>query len=113
MCIRDSIINTPEVLNGVTKKEALFRDKLNEINEKHNVFADIRGKGLLLGCALNDKYKGRAKDFLIAATKAKLMCLVAGADVIRFAPSLVIPNSDIEEGLLRFEQAIISVIGEQ
>ena len=67
---------------------------------------------MLLGCALNDKYKGRAKDFLIAATKAKLMCLVAGADVIRFAPSLVIPDSDIEEGLLRFEQAIISVIGE-
>lgn len=106
------IINTPEVLQGVKQKEALFREHLNKINNKYNVFEEIRGKGLLLGCALNEKYKGRAKDFLTAAAKSKLMCLVAGTDVIRFAPSLIIPDADIEEGLARFEHAVSSVVGE-
>ena len=38
------------------------------------------------------------------------MCLVAGANVIRFAPSLVIPDADIEEGLARFKRAIAHVV---
>ena len=38
-----------------------------------------------------------------------LMTLVAGANVIRFAPSLVIPDEDIIEGLKRFEKAVASL----
>ena len=104
------IINDPAIMSAVLEKEALFREHLERINQKYNVFAEIRGKGMLLGCALRDEYKGRAKDFLVAATKHHLMCLVAGANVIRFAPSLVIPNEDIVEGLQRFEHAVASVV---
>ncbi len=103
------IVNTPEVLNGVEAKEALYRERLAEINEKYNVFSEIRGKGMLLGCALNGEYEGRARDFLVAAANEKLMVLVAGANVIRFAPSLVIPDEDIKEGLDRFERAVAAV----
>ncbi len=35
-----------------------------------------------------------------------VMTLVAGANIIRFAPSLVIPDEDIAEGLARFEKAV-------
>ena len=104
------IINKPEVLKGVLAKEALFRKHLEAINEEFNVFEEIRGKGMLLGCALNKEYEGRARDFMMAATKEHLMCLVAGANVIRFAPSLVIPDADIEEGLARFKRAIAHVV---
>jgi acetylornithine/N-succinyldiaminopimelate aminotransferase len=104
------IINKPEVLEGVLAKEALFRKHLEAINEEFNVFEEIRGKGMLLGCALNKEYEGRARDFMMAATKEHLMCLVAGANVIRFAPSLVIPDADIEEGLARFKRAIAHVV---
>lgn len=38
------------------------------------------------------------------------MALVAGADVVRFTPSLVIPNEDIAEGLARFEKAVAAVV---
>lgn len=103
------IINDPKVLEGVQRKEQLFRDELEAINAKYNVFSEIRGKGLLLGCALNEQYQGRSRDFLVAATEAKLMCLVAGANVVRFAPSLVIPDEDIKEGLNRFAQAVAKV----
>lgn len=104
------IVNTEEVMQGVLAKEALFRKHLAAINEKYDVFSEIRGQGMLLGCALNDKYKGRARDFMMAATEHHLMCLVAGANVVRFAPSLVIPDEDIELGLARFEKAVAQVV---
>lgn len=103
------IINDRELLDNVKRKEQLFRDGLDAINNKYHVFSEIRGKGMLLGCALNEDYQGKSRDFMVAATQNKLMCLVAGANVIRFAPSLIIPDEDIKEGLARFEKAVASV----
>ena len=99
-------INTPEVLQGVKDKAQLIVNALNAINAKYNVFSEIRGKGLLIGAALNESYQGKAKDFLNAAMDEGSMVLVAGANVIRFAPSLVIPDEDIIEGLARFEKGV-------
>lgn len=104
------VVNTPEVLAGVLKKEALFREILGKINDKYHVFSEVRGKGMLLGCALNEKYAGRSRDFMVAANEQHMMCLIAGVNVIRFAPSLVIPDEDIIEGLARFEKAVASVV---
>ncbi len=103
-------VNTPVVLDGVKQREQMFREGLNAINEKYNVFAEVRGKGLLIGAVLNDTYKGRARDFLVASANNGLMALVAGADVVRFTPSLVIPEEDIKEGLARFEKAVADVV---
>ncbi|WP_405597843.1 MULTISPECIES: aspartate aminotransferase family protein [unclassified Pseudoalteromonas] len=103
-------VNTPDVLNGVKQREQLFRDGLNAINEKYNVFSEVRGKGLLIGAVLNEQFAGRARDFLVASANNGLMNLVAGMDVIRFTPSLVIPFEDIKEGLARFEKAVSDVV---
>ena len=99
-------VNTPEVLNDVTEKAKIYVDGLNAINAKYNVFKEIRGKGLLIGAVLNESYTGKAKEFLVAAMAEGVMTLVAGASIIRFAPSLVIPDADITEGLARFEKAV-------
>lgn len=99
-------VNTPEVLDGVKAKAQLYVDGLNAINAKYNVFSEIRGKGLLIGAVLTQAYQGKAKDFLNAAMAEGVMTLVAGANIVRFAPSLVIPNEDITEGLARFEKAV-------
>ena len=104
------VVNTPEVLNGVKLREQLLRDGLNKINDKYQVFSEVRGQGLLLGAAMNDKYQGRAKEFLVASVSEGLMCLIAGTNVIRFTPSLVIPEADIAEGLARFERAVAKVV---
>ncbi|MEC4724648.1 aspartate aminotransferase family protein [Shewanella sp. D64] len=104
------VVNTPEVLNGVKLREQLLRDGLNKINDKYQVFSEVRGQGLLLGAAMNDKYQGRAKEFLVASVSEGLMCLIAGTNVIRLTPSLVIPEADIAEGLARFERAVAKVV---
>lgn len=102
-------IDTPEVLAGVLQKEALFRQELAKINAEYQVFSEVRGQGMLLGAALNEQYKGRSRDFLNAAMAEGVMVLMAGYDVVRFAPSLVIPEQDIIEGMARFAKAVASV----
>ena len=104
------IINEPEVLAGVVRKHELFLAGLNSINETLGVFSEIRGQGLLLGCALAKPWQGQAKDFVRAAQTLGLLILSAGPDVIRIAPSLIIQDTLIQQGLKRFEQAIAQLI---
>lgn len=104
------IISQPETLAGVLEREALFRDGLEKINAKYHVFSEVRGKGLLLGAALNEEWQGRARDILVAAGKQGLMILMAGANVVRMTPSLIIEKEEIEEGLARLDKAIASLM---
>ncbi|MBT1445901.1 aspartate aminotransferase family protein [Shewanella sp. JM162201] len=103
-------VNTPEVLDGVKAREQLYRDGLKAINDKYQVFSEVRGKGLLLGAALNADYAGKARDFMLAAADEGVLVLMAGQNVVRFAPSLVIPEADIREGLARFDAAIAKLV---
>lgn len=105
------VVNTPAVLEGVKHREQLFKQQLADINAKYAVFKDIRGKGMLLGAELSDAFTGRARDFLNAATDAGVFVLMAGPNVIRFTPSLVIPEQDITEGMQRFAKAVASLVG--
>jgi succinylornithine aminotransferase len=104
------IVNTPEVLNGVKAKHAQFKQRLQAIGEKYGIFSEVRGLGLLLGCALTDAWKGKAKTVLDAATAEGVMVLQAGPDTVRFAPSLVVEDADINEGLDRFERAVAKLV---
>jgi len=100
------VVNTPQVLAGVKARHQRFKTRLEQIGQRYGVFTEVRGLGLLIGCALSDAWKGRAKDFFNAAEQHDLMILQAGPDVVRFAPSLVIEKADIDEGLDRFERAV-------
>jgi len=104
------LINTPEMLSGVKHKEVLFRELLAEINNAFSLFTEVRGAGLLLGAVLNEQYQGRAKDFLLASAEQGLLVLVAGADVIRFAPALNITESEIKQAMIKFKAAVQQVI---
>jgi len=105
------IINTPEVLEGVAERRQLFVEALQTLNAKWDLFSEIRGMGLLVGAALKPQHAGKARDILNAAAAEGVMVLVAGTDVMRFAPSLVIEPADIHEGMQRFAAAIAKVLG--
>ncbi|MBB5016995.1 acetylornithine/N-succinyldiaminopimelate aminotransferase [Chitinivorax tropicus] len=104
------IISQPAVLAAVQDKHNRFKQRLNAINAQYQCFSEIRGMGLLIGAALVPALAGKAKDFMNAGAKEGVMVLQAGPDVIRFAPSLVIPDADIDEGLNRFERAVAAVV---
>ena len=104
------LINTPAILDGVKQKHELFRQHLETINKKHSIFSEIRGRGLLIGAELVEPFHGRGKDFLAAAAKEGLMMLVAGPNVLRLAPSLIISENEISEGMEKLERAISAVL---
>lgn len=99
-------VSKPEVLAGVKEREGWFREGLEALNAKYNMFSEIRGKGLLIGAALNEEWKGRARDVLLAAGEEGLLLLVAGTNVVRMTPSLVITKEEAEEGLARLDRAL-------
>ncbi|GGX43027.1 aspartate aminotransferase family protein [Saccharospirillum salsuginis] len=104
-------LTAPGVLDGVEAKGQRIRDGLAKINERFHLFKEVRGMGLLIGAELVDEWQGKAKEFLGAALDEGAMLLVAGPNVLRFAPSLIIPDADIDEGLARLEKAIEKVVG--
>jgi acetylornithine/N-succinyldiaminopimelate aminotransferase len=112
-CVADKVIeliNTPEVLDGVKQRHQWLVDGLRRINEKYGVFKEIRGKGLLLGAELTGALVGKSKDFLTVGAKHGLVLLMAGPNVVRLAPSLIIPEADVQEGLKRLEAVTEEVL---
>lgn len=109
-CAAFDTINSPEVLQGINTKRALFIDELEKINQQFNIFSQYKGKGLLFGAELTQPYHGKARDFLNVATEFKVMILNAGTSVLRFTPSLVISDEEIQEGMQRFAKAVAKVV---
>jgi succinylornithine transaminase family protein len=104
------IVSAPETLANVKARHEQFFTGLNEISRKHKIFKEVRGQGLLIGCELTDKWQGRGKDFVKACETQGLMILIAGPNVIRLAPSLLIKETDVEQGLQRFDAAVAALI---
>ena len=85
-------------------------EQLQQMVQQFDVFSGNRGMGLLIGAELRPQYKGRARDFLLAAAHEGVMVLNAGPDVMRCAPTLVVEDKDIEEGLTRFAAAVAEIV---
>lgn len=101
------IINAPETLHNVRSQGQKLQTALLDLGRKTGLFSQVRGMGLLLGCVLDVPYRGRAAEIVAAALKHGVMILVAGADVLRFAPSLLLNDEDMAEGLARLENALV------
>ncbi|MDX1342120.1 MAG: aspartate aminotransferase family protein [Reinekea sp.] len=105
-------LTKPGVLDAVSAKADRYKAGLAAINEKYGIFKEVRGLGLLIGIELTEQWHGKAKDFVAAALEEGLMMLVAGPNVLRFAPSLIIPDADIDAGLAMLDAAIAKVIAQ-
>lgn len=99
------LINRPEVMAGVEARHRWFIDGVDAINKRLNLFKEVRGMGLLIGCVLSDDFSGKAKQINLVAAEEGVMVLIAGANVVRFAPSLIISEQEVKTGLERFERA--------
>ncbi len=101
----DTIAND-KFLAQVNRTSALFKAELAKLNEQFHLFKEIRGEGLLIGAELVEKYKGKASDFVKVAAENGLMILVAGPNVLRFAPALNINEQDLLQGIERLTKTL-------
>lgn len=105
-CAVMDVINQPETLAGAVESGATLTARLQQLGEKYSMFEQVRGMGLLIGAVLSAQWKGQAAKVVAAAERQGLLVLMAGPDVVRFAPSLVVEPADLEEGMQRFERAL-------
>ena len=101
-----NIVDTPELLDAVNQKNSLFLQYLAQLNQESPVFQSFRGQGLLIGCELKSEYQGKARQLLQMAQEEGVMTLIAGPNVLRLTPSLIIPDKDISEGMARLSKAM-------
>ena len=105
-----NILAAPSTRTNIAARTEQLRAGMRALNDKYALFTDIRASGLWFGCELIPKWHGRAKEFVKMAEKHGLMILVAGTNVIRLAPSLLITAEDIELGLKRFDAVFAEVL---
>ncbi|PWL00501.1 succinylornithine aminotransferase [Pantoea allii] len=99
------LINRPEVMDGVAQRHAWIVAALDDLNQRLHLFKEVRGLGLLIGAVLSDDFAGKAKQINLAAAEQGVMVLIAGANVVRFAPALNISEQEVKTGMARFAQA--------
>ena len=99
-------LSSPVVLANVQRQASALREGLARINNELQLFAELRGRGLMIGAVLADAYKGRAGDVLDHAAAHGLLLLQAGPDVLRFVPPLIISDTDLTDGLSRLHAAL-------
>jgi acetylornithine/N-succinyldiaminopimelate aminotransferase len=90
----------------VRRQELALRGGIDAINADFDLFAEIRGRGLMLGAVLKPAYAGRAGEILDHAAAHGLLLLQAGPDVLRFVPPLTIRDGEVADGLVRLRAAI-------
>jgi acetylornithine/N-succinyldiaminopimelate aminotransferase len=104
------LINDPAMLAGVKEREGWFRAELDTINAQYHCFSEVRGQGLLLGAVLTDAFAGKAKAFVDAGIEQGVLVLVAGPNVVRFAPALNLTAEEFAEGMRRFTLAVAQIV---
>lgn len=97
---------SPAVLLNVERQGNDIRAGLNKLNHDLQLFAEIRGRGLMLGAVLAEAYKGRAGEILDLAAAHGLLILQAGPDVLRIVPPLTLTDEETAEGLQRLGEAL-------
>lgn len=99
-------LSAPDLLANVEAQSCALREGLQALDSRHQVFAEIRGRGLMLGAQLRPEYAGRAGEILDQAATAGVLLLQAGPDVLRLTPALNINAADIRDGLDRLGRAL-------
>lgn len=101
--LEESLIENAERIGKI------MLERLKELQRSYDVIGDVRGKGLMIGIELVDSKKKpltEKRNGIIRKTFEKgLLLMGAGESVIRFLPSLILTEEEVNTGLDLFKQA--------
>ena len=104
MAVANAVVDeilSPGFLEQVRQRAARLRAGLDALVERRpEVFAEVRGEGLLLGL----KCRRPVAQVTRAAREACLLTVGAGDDVLRLLPPLTLQDEEIEEGIARLDR---------
>jgi acetylornithine/N-succinyldiaminopimelate aminotransferase len=97
------MLTQEKVLEEVVRKEKMFRQRLLETQSRFpKLIKEVRTKGLLLGIELPFP----VDQALACCREASLLAISAGENTVRFAPSLLLEDAQLDEGVGAFEKAL-------
>ena len=100
------MIANPAFLAEVSRKSALFRQRLEGLVAAHpQVFEGVRGQGLMLGL----KCRTAPADLVKAGYAEQILTVAAADNTLRLLPALTITDSDIQEAVRRLDLVATAV----
>ena len=81
------------ILNRVNKTAPYLEKRLEELVSEYECISERRGTGLMQGL----KFDRPVADIIVRCMDKGLIIINAGADILRFVPSLIIEESHIDE----------------
>ena len=103
-------VSDKKFLENVKATSEYIKASIKKLDEKHHVFDDVRGEGLLMGLDLNKKYSGKSGALQKECFKHKLLTLTAHGDVLRLAPALNIKKSVVDEAMKLLDKALTDFV---
>ena len=99
-------LGSAEIAGNVARQALALRDGIAAIDRELGLFAEVRGRGLMLGAVLKPAHAGKAGAILDVAAAHGLLLLQAGPDVLRLVPPLNVTDDEVVEGLRRLREAL-------
>jgi len=109
------ILKSEHVLENVRRVGEKAKRRLLEMKEKYEIVGDVRGMGLFIGVEIvkdkRSKTRGEeeAKEIMDYCFHHGLLVIIAGRNVIRVIPPLVVTEEEMAEGLDILEEGIAAV----
>lgn len=103
-------VSDKKFLENVKATSEYIKASIKKLDEKHHVFDDVRGEGLLMGLVLNKKYSGKSGTLQKECFKHKLLTLTAHGDVLRLAPALNIKKSVVDEAMTLLDKSLTDFV---
>ncbi len=96
------VMLAPGFFDHVKRIGLLFKQRLAEIKDRYpSLIAEVRGEGLLVGL----RALVPAGDLVDALRAENLLAVVAGDNVVRLLPPLIVSEQEIAEGIARLDRA--------
>ena len=105
-----SVLEDEKLAENAERLGKIFRERMRAIQQKTTLIETVRGKGLLNAIVIaTDEESPLAWQICLQLKEKGLLCKQTHGNKIRFAPPLVITESQIEEACDLIEEVILGV----
>ena len=102
------VINDENLVENALQRGYQFRENLEKLKDKNELVKKVRGKGLLNAVVINDEEESSTAWNICMKMRDKgLIAKPTHGNIIRFAPPLVISETEVEESCKIIEDSII------
>jgi acetylornithine/N-succinyldiaminopimelate aminotransferase len=95
------------LIEEARRKGERLQAHLHAINEKQDVFSDIRGRGLMAGVDLKEPL---AKEVMLSALDQGLILSISNPHTIRLLPAYVISDEQLQEAMEIFADVLSQTV---